>query len=266
MNTCEMNDAQVSGLAAAICATAEAMGQEMSPGTAAMMAEDLFAYPVPVVRAALKACRMEVKGKLAMADILSRVQAVDGRPEKDEAWSLALVASDERESVVLTNEIQLALTVARPALNRGDKFGARLAFISAYERFVAIAREQKAPANWTLSIGFDASRREVAINAAVQMQRIPQEHGQALLADLRVEPISENGRAIAGLLTGAVTRPSSAIRERLKAVKDAMVELSQASAERRQQVRADAEMAFAARRALLSEQATKAQEDRGFHA
>ncbi len=80
MNTSEMNDQQVAGLAAAICATAEAMGQEMNPGTAAMMAEDLCAYPVPVVKAALKACRFEVKGKLAMADILQRVLTSDGRP------------------------------------------------------------------------------------------------------------------------------------------------------------------------------------------
>ena len=36
---------------AAICATAEAMGQEMNPGTAAIMAEDLCAYPVQVVKA-----------------------------------------------------------------------------------------------------------------------------------------------------------------------------------------------------------------------
>ena len=63
MSTFEMNDQQVAGLAAAICATAEAMGQEMNPGTAAMMAEDLCAYSVPAVKAALKACRFEVKGK-----------------------------------------------------------------------------------------------------------------------------------------------------------------------------------------------------------
>jgi hypothetical protein len=88
MSTFEMNDQQVAGLAATICATAKAMGQEMNPGTAAMMAEDLCAYPVPVVKAALKACRFEVKDKLAMADILQRVQIADGRTGKDEAWAI----------------------------------------------------------------------------------------------------------------------------------------------------------------------------------
>ena len=102
MSTFEMNDQQVAGLAAAICATAEAMGQEMNPGTAAMMAEDLCAYSVSAVKAALKACRFEVKGKLAMADILQRVQAADGRPGKDEAWAIAMTTNDDFETVVLT--------------------------------------------------------------------------------------------------------------------------------------------------------------------
>lgn len=141
MNTFEMNDQQVAGLAAAICATAEAMGQEMNPGTAAIMAEDLCAYPVQVVKAALKACRFEVKGKLAMADILQRVQIADGRPGKDEAWAIAMTTNDEFETVVLTDEIQLALAAAKPVLDAGDKVGARMAFNSAYERLVGQARE-----------------------------------------------------------------------------------------------------------------------------
>lgn len=124
MNTFEMNDQQVAGLAAAICATAEAMGQEMNPGTAAIMAEDLCAYPAPVVKAALKACRFEVKGKLAMADILQRVQVADGRPGKDEAWAIAMTTNDEFETVVLTDEIQLALVAAKPVLDAGDKLSA----------------------------------------------------------------------------------------------------------------------------------------------
>jgi hypothetical protein len=209
MNTSEMNDQQVAGLAAAICATAEAMGQEMNPGTAAMMAEDLCAYPVTAVKAALKACRFEVKGKLAMADILQRVQAADGRPGKDEAWAIAMTTNDEFETVVLTDEIQLALAAAKPVLDAGDKIGARMAFINAYERFVAQARGDVKPVNWHVSVGFDASRRTAAITKAVQMQRIPQERGQLYLADLSVAPVTEDGRALAGLITGEVTRPTT---------------------------------------------------------
>lgn len=219
MNTSEMNDQQVAGLAAAICATAEAMGQEMNPGTAAMMAEDLCAYPVPVVKAALKACRFEVKGKLAMADILQRVQSSDGRPGKDEAWAIAMTTNDEFETVVLTDEIQLALAAAKPVLDAGDKVGARMAFISAYERLITNARAEAVPTTWNVSLGHDPLRRVVAIESAVRMQLINEQAGKQYLADLRIAPITNDEQAIAGLLTGSVVEPSPRIREKLAEVR-----------------------------------------------
>jgi hypothetical protein len=262
MSTSEMNDQQVAGLASAICATAEAMGQEMNPGTAAMMAEDLCAYPVPAVKAALKACRFEVKGKLAMADILQRVQASDGRPGKDEAWAIAMTTNDEFETVVLTDEIQLALAAAKPVLDAGDKIGARMAFISAYERFVAQARQDTKPVNWHVSVGFDAGRCIQAVTKAVELKRIPREHGQKYLADLSIEPITEDGRALAGLITGAVTRPAPALREKLQLVKESMLEMRAASAERKDEMRIDAANELADRRALLLKQARDLEQER----
>ena len=220
MNTSEMNDQQVAGLAAAICATAEAMGQEMNPGTAAMMAEDLCAYSVSAVKAALKACRFEVKGKLAMADILQRVQAADGRPGKDEAWSIALTASDESETVIMTAETQQAMTAARPVLALGDKVGARMAFMSAYERLVTKARAEAASTTWSVSLGFDPVRRVTAIESAVRMQLISQHTGTQYLADLRIAPITVDGQAIAGLLTGSSAQPSASLRSRWQQVRD----------------------------------------------
>lgn len=262
MNTFEMNDQQVAGLAAAICATAEAMGQEMNPGTAAMMAEDLCAYSVTVVKAALKACRFEVKGKLAMADILQRVQSADGRPGKDEAWAIAMVSNDEFETVVLTDEIQLALAAAKPVLDAGDKIGARMAFIDAYQRFVGQAREDEKPVNWHVSVGFDANRRIQAVTRAVQMQRIPQERGQKYLADLSVEPITEDGRALAGLITGVVTRPAPKLREKLALVKESMLEMRTAVAQRKDEMRIEAANELAERRAMLVQQAQELEEKR----
>ncbi|UVL26795.1 hypothetical protein [Pseudomonas donghuensis] len=235
-----MNDAQVAGLAAAICATAEAMGQEMNPGTAAMMAEDLCAYPVATVRAALKACRLEVKGKLAMADILQRVQAADGRPGKDEAWSIALTASDESETVVMTAEIQQAMAAAQPVLVLGDKVGARMAFISAYERLVTLARAEAQPAKWSVSLGFDPVRRVTAIESAVRMQLITHESGTKYLADLRIAPITEDGQAIAGLLTGTTVQASPKLREKLAEVR-LIVEAAKARQNREKLKRAQAD-------------------------
>ena len=259
MNTSEMNDQQVAGLAAAICATAEAMGQEMNPGTAAMMAEDLCAYSVLAVKAALKACRFEVKGKLAMADILQRVQAADGRPGRDEAWAIAMTTNDEFETVVLTDEIQLALAAAKPVLDAGDKVGARMAFICAYERLVGQAREDAKPVSWHVSVGFDANRRVQAITRAVQMQRIPRERGQKYLADLSIEPITEDGRALAGLITGAVTRPAPKLREKLAVVKESMLKMRAASAKRKDEMRIEAANELADRRALLIQQTEELQ-------
>ena len=259
MNTFEMNDQQVAGLAAAICATAEAMGQEMNPGTAAMMAEDLCAYPVPVVKAALKACRFEVKGKLAMADILQRVQTSDGRPGKDEAWAIAITTNDEFETVVLTDEIQLALAAAKPVLDAGDKVGARMAFISAYERFVRQAREDTKLVNWHVSVGFDADRRIQAVTRAVQMQRIPQERGQLYLADLTHQPVSEDGRAIAGLLTGSPCQPTDEVRTKLDAIRADLAKKRKEKADAREAERCRILAELELRKALLLGQVAEIQ-------
>ena len=240
MNTFEMNDQQVAGLAAAICATAEAIGQEMNPGTAAMMAEDLCAYPVLIVKAALKACRFEVKGKLAMADILQRVQSSDGRPGKDEAWSIALLAGDEIETVVMTAEIQQAMTAASPILRLGDKVGARMAFMGAYERLVSAARAQAVPIAWCVSLGFDPARRVAAIESAVRMQLITHEAGNQYLSDLRIAPITADGQAIAGLITGLTVAPSPHLREKLAEVRQ-IVTLAKARQERERAKKAQAD-------------------------
>ena len=219
MNTSEMNDQQVAGLAAAICATAEAMGQEMNPGTAAMMAEDLCAYAVPVVKAALKACRLEVKGRLSMADILQRVQASDGRPGKYEAWAIALTAGDESETVVMTAEIRQAMVAAQPVLSRRDVVGARMAFNTAYERLVSAARTEAKPTTWSVSLGLDPARRVTAIESAVRMQLITLRAGTQYLADLRFAPVTTDGQAIAGLITGSNAEPSLHLREKLAEVR-----------------------------------------------
>lgn len=256
MNSFErMAPDQIARLTLAITATAEVLGQTITSEAAEMMADDLADYPADAVAGALKACRRELSSKLTLAAILQRVQASDGRPGKDEAWAIAMTTNDEFETVVLTDEIQLALAAAKPVLDAGDKIGARMAFISAYERFVGQARTDANPVNWHVSVGFDANRRIQAVTKAVEMKRIPQEHGRKYLADLSVEPVTEDGRAIAGLLTGAVTRPTPAFREKLQQVRDSMLEMRRASTEEKDQIRIEAANDLADRRALLIQQA-----------
>lgn len=256
MNSFErMAPDQIARLTLAITATAEVLGQTITSEAAEMMADDLADYPAEAVAGALKACRRELTGKLTLAAILQRVQAADGRPGKDEAWAIAMTTNDEFETVVLTDEIQLALAAAKPVLDAGDKVGARMAFISAYERFVGQAREDNKPVNWHISVGFDANRRIQAVTKAIELKRIPREHGQKYLADLSVEPITEDGRAIAGLLTGAVNRPSPTLRKKLELVKSSMLEMRKASAERKDEIRIEAANELADRRAMLIQQA-----------
>lgn len=247
--------AETAELSMAICATAETLGQTLSAPAAKLMAEDLAEHPMDAIANALWSCRRELTGKLTLASILQRVQAADGRPGKDEAWAIAMTTNDEFETVVLTDEIQLALAAAKPVLDAGDKIGARMAFISAYERFVGQAREDAKPVNWHVSVGFDANRRIQAVTKAVELKRIPRERGQKYLADLSVEPITEDGRAIAGLLTGTVARPAPALREKLLLVKSSMLEMRAASAEKKDEMRIEAANELADRRALLIRQA-----------
>ncbi|WP_028682476.1 hypothetical protein [Pseudomonas chlororaphis] len=246
---------QIARLTLAITATAEVLGQTITSEAAEMMADDLADYPAEAVAGALKACRRELTGKLTLAAILQRVQAADGRPGKDEAWAIAMTTNDEFETVVLTDEIQLALAAAKPVLDAGDKVGARMAFISAYERFVGQAREDAKPVNWHVSVGFDANRRIQAITKAVEMQRIPQERGRLYLADLSVTPVTEDGRAVVALLTGEVARPSPKLQAKLEAVRNSMLEMRAASAKRKDEMRIEAANELADRRAMLVQQA-----------
>lgn len=199
---------QIADLSVAICATAEALGQTISANVARLMAGDLAEHEPAVIQAALRACRQELTGRLTLAAILQRIHGRDGRPGRDEAWAIALAATDESETVVLTEEIGQALSAARPLMAVGDRIGARMAFISAYDRLVTIARSEGQPAFWRVSLGTDPCRRWMAVESAVRARLISPDRGTRYLEDLRLVPVTQDGRAIAGLLTGSHTEPS----------------------------------------------------------
>lgn len=242
-------------LAMAICGTAETLGQTISPNAAQMMAQDLADHSIDVIANALRSCRRELTGRLTLGAILQRVQAADGRPGKDEAWSIAMSASDEHDTVVLTSEIRQAMVASGPILSAGDKVGARMAFLSAYERLVSSARSEDRPVSWEVSLGHDPARRVIAIESAVRSQLISQEAGTKYLADLRVAPVTEDGRAVAALLTGTVSRPSVNVREKIQIIKNNMAEMRAASETKRTQMKIDAANQLADRLALLEKQA-----------
>ncbi|MBA1209836.1 hypothetical protein G7010_22710, partial [Pseudomonas fulva] len=97
-----------------------------------------------------------------------------------------------------------AMVASQPILEAGDKIGARMAFMSAYERLVSFARAEDKPVTWEVSLGFDSGRRVTAVETAVRTQLISRDMGDRYLADLRIAPVTADGQAIAGLLTGEV--------------------------------------------------------------
>lgn len=215
---------QIADLASALCATAETLGQTLSSNAAQLMAEDLAEFSMEAIGSALWSCRRELTGKLTLAAVLQRIHAEDGRPGRDEAWSIALQAGDERDTVVLTGEILAALQVARPLLDARDKVGARMAFLNAYDRLVTEARRDARPAKWEVSIGFDPQLRVRAIEQARDLKRLPAPEADRLLLQHTQEVPTGNGQAIAGLLTGAVGAPDPEVRQKLRAIKDELQE------------------------------------------
>jgi|GEM_PF-349308 len=157
---------------AALSATAECVGYPLSQAACQAMLSELIAYPPEHVLHALRDCMRTLQSRLTLAAILQRIQAQDGHPSANEAWAIALEATDEYKSVSLTPQIQQALATAQPVLAAGDKIGARMAFLAAYERLLTQAREQKQPATWTLSIGFDVDNRRAALEAAKTAGRL----------------------------------------------------------------------------------------------
>lgn len=180
-----MNEQEMQWLVKQLLGTAEVLGQPLSPTAAALMAEDLSSFTQLVLARALSRVRNEHAGRLTLKAILDRIDDAVGRPAANEAWAIASTALDERATVVWTNEMADAWSVARPLAEAGDMVGARMAFIAAYERVVRAARELKAVPSVTISIGWDAESRNPAIEKALALGYIsPEQAAQEMTVAL----------------------------------------------------------------------------------
>lgn len=169
--------------AVAVCA--ELTGTELSEHALRAFAQDLSAHPKQSVMRALERCRRELRSRLTLSDVLSRIAEMDGRPSADEAW--AMMPMDEGATVVWTDEMASAWGVALPMLEE-DRTAARMAFRKAYERNVDEARRANIPAKWRPSLGFDKSGREAPIRNAVALGRLSVESAMRLLPNLEIDP------------------------------------------------------------------------------
>ena len=137
------------------------------------------------------------------ADVIRQImnaKASDGRPGRDEAWSIAQRARDESETVMVSDEILGALAIAQPLLDMRDKVAARMAFVEAYDRLVAEKRSSGQPFEWNVSLGTDKSRRGPAIEAAKVAGLLPAPRAAALLEMHAEERVTADGLAIVALI------------------------------------------------------------------
>lgn len=166
----------------ALAVTAEITGTQFSEAAARVFAQDISRYPEAQVLGALDRCRREIRTRLTVADVVSRLD--DGRPPPDEAW--AMLPVDERQSVVWTAEMCAAWGVAS-ALD--DRIAARMAFLSAYRRLVQESRDRVEAVKWTASLGSDVRGRQSALEDAVRLGRISAPAASMLLpAPIDVHP------------------------------------------------------------------------------
>lgn len=181
----------MSNVLMALAVTAELTGTELSKNAMQAMEADLSEYPQDRVLQSLNRCRKEIKGRLTLAEIISRIQSMDGRPSANEAWAIALDSFDEYKTVVTNQEIGEAMGCARTIYNAGDEVGARVAFRDAYERVVERNRANSVDPSWFPSLGSDVSGRDHPIRKAIEC---------GLLDKVNYLPMLENKSDGAGIM------------------------------------------------------------------
>ncbi len=200
--------------ASALDATMSYYDKPISADMTSLFFDDLADYPLEAVLAGLKLHRRNPeRGQFTpkVADVVREVQNFLKRKwlTADEAWAKALIASDENVTVVWTDEAQAAFGACQPIMAEGDMIGARMAFKAAYERSVnsAVAKMQAPKA--FISLGHDQEGRVNAITEAVSVGLLTQDRAAPFLIESQTK-ITQEGKAIAGLLTGnVVAHPAS---------------------------------------------------------
>lgn len=181
-------------LAKALGVTAELTATELSTDALRIMVMDLERFPLEQVLAALTRCRRELRGRLSIADIITRLE--DGRPGVEEAW--AMLPKDEAVTVVWTPEMAAAYGAASPLIPE-DMIAARMAFKEAYTTAVTRARDGGAPVSWVPCLGHDPHGREGPLLQAAKEGKLTSSHVASLLP--YCDPLSGNSD-VAKLLEG----------------------------------------------------------------
>lgn len=145
----------------------ELYGQQASTTKVNIYWSTVGQYPIDSLRRAANAWVRKSEFMPKPADLIKLMGGAGNHLSPDEAWSIAILASDETNTVVWTNEIAKAWSQAEIVYCNGDKIGARRTFIEAYERLVNESMMYCRPIEFFVSLGNDKSRRVDAINHAV---------------------------------------------------------------------------------------------------
>lgn len=177
-----MRDAEKNEFAQVMRSTFDSYGRQAPlPETMRLWWEMLVSFDIAAVRMAFQRHIVaEPKFPPTIGQILELLGAKEktGRIGAEEAWSIAVRACDETETVVMNDQIAEAWGIAQPIFNLGDEVGARMAFKEAYQRITANAKE--AP-KWWPSIGSDPHKRDSALSEAKRQGVLPAPHVEALL-------------------------------------------------------------------------------------
>lgn len=125
----------------AVAVASEICGTQLSKPAAKAFAIELAQFDEAQVTAALRRCMHELKGRLTLSEVLSRID--DGRPTALEAWGR--LVWDEDSPYSPTDEMAVAQGECRSLYFAGDKVGAKMLFVEAYQREVLKNRADRKP-------------------------------------------------------------------------------------------------------------------------
>lgn len=182
-------------LVKALAVTCELTGTDITQEAARVMVMDLSQFPEDQVLKALVKCRRELKGRMTIADVISRLE--DGRPGPEEAW--AMIPRDENSSVVWTTEMAEAFGLS--CRHGDDVVAGRMVFIEAYKKRVQEARDAGRPVTWIPSLGHDPRGREAALMLAVEKGRMSPMRAMELLPHSASQVVVERIGAMGGEFT-----------------------------------------------------------------
>lgn len=177
-----MHDSEKQAFIELLSGVLELFGAKATKASFGLWWSALKKFPLEFVRDALSAHVQDpVAGKFAPkpADIIGRLQEMDGRPGPEESW--AMMPRDESVTVVWTQEMQQAWGAALPLINEGDNVAARMAFVERYKQLVGQARARSEAPKWSASIGTDQMGRERVLLEAAERGRLPAHYVAGLL-------------------------------------------------------------------------------------